>query len=53
MEQCGFLELQLNLLDVLAALVVDMYVNKNEVATDPSLTMEACRQSHYLCTVSL
>ena len=53
MEQRGFLELQLDFLDILATLVVDVHINKDRVATDPSLTMEACRQFHCLCTVSL
>lgn len=43
MEQCSFLELQLNSLDVLAALVIDVDIDKNEVATNPGLTVEACR----------
>ena len=53
MKHRGSFELQLHLFDILAALVVDMYVNEDTVATDPSLTMETCRQLHCLCTVSL
>lgn len=53
MEQCGLLKLQLDPLDGLAALVVNVHIHKNEVAADPSLTMEACRQFDCLCTASL
>ena len=53
MKQCSFFELQLHSLDIPAALVFDVHVNENRVATDPSLTMEAGRQSHRLRTVSL
>lgn len=53
MEQGGLLKLQLDLLDSLATLIVNVHIHKNEVAADPSLTMETCRQFDCLCPVSL
>lgn len=53
MEQGGLLKLQLDLLDSLATHIVNVHIHKNEVAADPSLTMETCRQFDCLCPVSL
>ena len=53
MELCGFLKLKLNFLHVFAAAVYDMHVDKDEVPTDPSLSMEACRQFDRLRGVPL
>ena len=53
MELCSFLKLKLNFLHVFAAAVYDVHVDKDEVPTDPGLSMEACRQFNRLRGVPL